>query len=182
MLETLTAPESRLTKHSETLERRREKFVGFIGKVHWRSKLSLETLILTINILDRCCAWRMASAKLSQFCMTALYIAKGYHGEKVEGENSMSMTNAESKIATSILKTLDYNLSYASPPAFMWRIAWGNVNDAQLQCVAEYLAEVTLSQPAFLAYRPSSIAAAAMFLARFMVGLGWVRSKPVSAG
>ncbi len=77
-----------------------------------------------------------------------------------------------------MLATLDYDLSYPNPMNFLRRISKADNYDIQSRTIGKYLMEISLLDHRLLSYRPSHLAAAAMYLARLILGRGeWV-SRP----
>src|SRR5699024_552488 len=74
-----------------------------------------------------------------------------------------------------ILSTLDYDLSYPNPMNFLRRISKADSYDVQSRTIGKYLMEICLLDHRFMLYRPSHVAAGAMYLTRLMLDRGeWV--------
>ena len=74
-----------------------------------------------------------------------------------------------------ILKTLDWNLSYPNPIHFLRRISKADEYNVHVRTMAKYLMEIQCLEWRLIAAPPSLVAAAAMWLARIMLGYtDWV--------
>ncbi|KLP05403.1 Uncharacterized protein LW94_3067 [Fusarium fujikuroi] len=82
-----------------------------------------------------------------------------------------------------ILSTLNYDLSYPNPMNFLRRVSKADNYDIQSRTIGKYLMEIGLLDHRFMAYRPSHIAAGAMYLARLMLDRGeWDETLSYYAG
>jgi transcription initiation factor TFIIIB Brf1 subunit/transcription initiation factor TFIIB len=71
-----------------------------------------------------------------------------------------------------VLTTLNYDLSYPNPMNFLRRVSKADNYDFQSRSIGKYLMEISLLDYRFMAYRPSHVAAGAMYLARLMLDRG----------
>lgn len=155
----------------------------WLVQVHTRFRMLPETLFLAINIIDRFLSNRMVSlAKLQLVGVTCLFIAA-----KVEEILTPACQNflfvADSSYTEGdilqaeryILKTLDWNLSYPNPIHFLRRISKADEYNVHVRTMAKYLMEIQCLEWRLIAAPPSLVAAAAMWLARIMLGYtDWV--------
>ncbi|EEY19001.1 G2/mitotic-specific cyclin-B [Verticillium alfalfae VaMs.102] len=82
-----------------------------------------------------------------------------------------------------LLSTLNYDLSYPNPMNFLRRISKADNYDIQCRTIGKYLTEISLLDHRFLAYRPSHVAAGAMYLARMILDRGeWDETIAYYAG
>lgn len=70
-----------------------------------------------------------------------------------------------------MLNTLEWNLSAPSPLHFLRRFSKAAGSDYSVHTLGKYMIETTLLDVNFLKFRPSEIAAAAIFLSRSMTGV-----------
>ncbi|KAL4245508.1 cyclin family protein [Abortiporus biennis] len=147
-------------------------------QVHSRFRLLPETLFLCVNIIDRFLSQRVVSlAKLQLVGITCMFIAA-----KVEEIVAPSATNflycADSSYSETdilqaeryVLKTIEWNMSYPSPINFLRRISKADDYNIQVRTVAKYLLEIQCLEWRLIAAPPSLIAAAAIWLARLILG------------
>jgi transcription initiation factor TFIIIB Brf1 subunit/transcription initiation factor TFIIB len=71
-----------------------------------------------------------------------------------------------------VLAALNYDLSYPNPMNFLRRISKADNYDIQTRTLGKYLLEIGCLDHRFLAYPPSQIAAASMYLARLVLERG----------
>jgi G2/mitotic-specific cyclin 1/2 len=152
-------------------------------QVHVRFRLLPETLFLCVNIIDRFLSARVVSlAKLQLVGVTCMFIAA-----KFEEICSPSVTHflmcadstyTESEILQAeryVLKTLDWNLSYPNPVHYLRRVSKADEYNVQVRTLAKYLLEIGCLEWRLIAAPPSLLAAAAIWLARFALGMEvWV--------
>lgn len=152
-------------------------------QVHSRFRLLPETLFLCVNIIDRFLSQRVVSlAKLQLVGITCMFIAA-----KVEEIVSPSAQNflycadssyTEAEILQAeryVLKTLDWNMSYPNPIHFLRRISKADDYNVQSRTIAKYLLEIQCLEWRLIAAPPSLMAAAAIWLARLILGfVDWV--------
>ena len=153
-------------------------------QVHSRFRLLPETLFLAVNIIDRFLSLRVVSlAKLQLVGITCLFIAA-----KVEeivapsAQNFLycadsSYTEAEILQAERyVLKTLEWNMSYPNPIHFLRRVSKADDYNVKSRTIAKYFLEIQCLEWRLIAAPPSLVAAAALWLARLVVGeVEWVR-------
>jgi G2/mitotic-specific cyclin 1/2 len=153
-------------------------------QVHTRFRLLPETLYLAVNIIDRFLSARVVSlAKLQLVGITCMFLAA-----KVEEIVAPSATNflycadssyTEAEILQAekyILKTLEWNMGYPNPIHFLRRVSKADEYNVQARTVAKYFLEIVCVEWRLIAAPPSLLAAASMWLARFVLGKeDWAR-------
>ncbi|EGO03573.1 hypothetical protein SERLA73DRAFT_165237 [Serpula lacrymans var. lacrymans S7.3] len=150
----------------------------WLVQVHVRFRLLPETLFLCVNLIDRFLSARVVSlAKLQLVGITCLFVAA-----KVEEIVAPSVAHflycadssyTETEILQAeryVLKTLDWNLSYPNPMHFLRRISKADEYDVKARTIAKYFLEIQCLEWRLLAAPPSLIAAAAIWLARLILG------------
>ncbi|KAH7926234.1 hypothetical protein BV22DRAFT_368310 [Leucogyrophana mollusca] len=152
--------------------------LDWLVQVHARFRLLPETLFLCVNIIDRFLSARVVSlAKLQLVGITCLFIAS-----KVEEIVAPSVSHflhcadssySESEILMAeryVLKTIDWNLGYPNPMHYLRRISKADEYDVKARTIGKYLLEVGTLEWRLLATPPSLVAAAAIWLARLILG------------
>ncbi|EGO18777.1 hypothetical protein SERLADRAFT_374878 [Serpula lacrymans var. lacrymans S7.9] len=126
----------------------------WLVQVHVRFRLLPETLFLCVNLIDRFLSARVVSlAKLEA--------------------NTLGPISLETEILQAecyVLKTLNWNLSYPSPMHFLRRISKADEYDVKARTIVKYFLEIQCLEWRLLAAPPSLIAAAAIWLARLILG------------
>ena len=183
-LEVKSIPNPQYMAHQDDLEwKTRGILVDWLIEVHTRFHLLPETLFLCINIIDRFLSEKVVQLdRLQLVGITAMFIASKFeevlspHVENFKRITDDGFSEAEILDAErAVLDTLNYDLSYPNPMNFLRRISKADNYDIQSRTIGKYLMEISLLDHRFMAYRPSHIAAGAMYLARLMLDRGeWV--------
>ena len=184
-LEESTMPNPDYMDHQANIEwHLRGVLVDWLIEVHTRFHLLPETIFLAINIIDRFLSCRVVELeKLQLVGITAMFIASKYeevlspHVQNFRHVADDGFTEEEIlKAERFVLTTLNYDLSYPNPMNFLRRISKADNYDIQTRTLGKYLLEISLLDHRFMAYQPSHIAAASMYLARLILDRGeWVR-------
>jgi G2/mitotic-specific cyclin 1/2 len=191
-LECGTIPNPNYMDHQDDLEwKTRGILVDWLIEVHTRFHLLPETLFLAINIIDRFLSEKVVQLdRLQLVGITAMFIASKYeevlspHVANFRHVADDGFTEAEILSAERfILSTLNYDLSYPNPMNFLRRISKADNYDIQSRTVGKYLMEISLLDHRFMAFRPSHVAAAAMYLSRLILDRGdWDETLSFYAG
>lgn len=183
-LECKTIPNPKYIEHQDELEwKTRGILIDWLIEVHTRFHLLPETLFLAVNIIDRFLSEKVVQLdRLQLVGITAMFIASKY--EEVLSPHITNFRHVaddgftESEILSAerfILSTLNYDLSYPNPMNFLRRISKADNYDIQSRTIGKYLMEISLLDHRFMPYRPSHVAAAAMYLSRLILKRGeWV--------
>ena len=186
-LETESSPNPLYMEHQDDLEwKTRGILVDWLIEVHTRFHLLPETLFLAINIIDRFLSEKVVQLdRLQLVGVTAMFIASKY--EEVLSPHVANFRHvaddgfSEAEILSAerfVLQTLGYNLSYPNPMNFLRRISKADNYDIQSRTIGKYLMEISLLDHRFMAYPPSHVAAASMYLSRLILDRGsWVSSR-----
>ncbi|KAI0183986.1 G2/mitotic-specific cyclin-B [Xylaria flabelliformis] len=190
-LECKTAPNPQYMDHQDDLTWRTRGILNdWLIEVHTRFHLLPETLFLCINIIDRFLSKKPVQLdRLQLVGVTAMFIASKY-----EEVLSPHVSNFKEIVATDedsddkkdhlfseemilsaeryMLAVLNYDLSYPNPMNFLRRISKADNYDIQTRTIGKYLMEISLLDQRFLKYRPSHVAAAAIYLARLIFDRG----------
>ena len=157
--------------------------VDWLIEVHTRFHLLPETLFLAINIIDRFLSVRIVELdRLQLVGVTAMFIASKYeevlspHVQNFKHVADDGFTEEEIlKAERFVLSGLNYDLSYPNPMNFLRRISKADNYDIQTRTLGKYLLEISLLDHRLIAYQPSHLAAASMYLARLILLRGeWV--------
>ncbi|KAK0628157.1 G2/M cyclins accumulate steadily during G2 and are abruptly destroyed at mitosis-like protein [Bombardia bombarda] len=191
-LECSSIPNPQYMSHQDDLEwKTRGILIDWLIEVHTRFHLLPETLFLAVNIIDRFLSEKVVQLdRLQLVGITAMFIASKY--EEVLSPHIANFRHvaddgfSESEILSAerfILSTLNYDLSYPNPMNFLRRISKADNYDIQSRTIAKYLMEISLLDHRFMAYRPSHIAAGAMYLSRLILDRGeWNETIEYYAG
>ncbi|KAF8649865.1 hypothetical protein AX16_005627 [Volvariella volvacea WC 439] len=155
--------------------------VDFLVEVHFTFRLRPETLYLTLNIVDRYVSRRIVYVKHYQLVgCAALWIAAKFEDakERVPTVQDLAQicqdTYEESafiQMEGHVLSTIQWTLGHPTAEAWLRTMCCGPVpEDAKVQHVARFLMEITLFYREFVKYPPSTIALAALTLARYLCG------------
>lgn len=181
VLEEATMPNPDYMDHQEHLEwHLRGVLVDWLIEVHTRFHLLPETMFLAINIIDRFLSVRIVELeKLQLVGITAMFIASKYeevlspHVQNFKHVADDGFTEEEIlKAERFVLAALNYDLSYPNPMNFLRRISKADNYDIQTRTLGKYLLEVSLVDHRFMAFHPSHIAAASMYLSRMILERG----------
>lgn len=183
-LEVNSIPNPQYMAHQDDLEwKTRAILVDWLIEVHTRFHLLPETLFLAVNIIDRFLSEKVVQLdRLQLVGITAMFIASKYeevlspHVENFRRIADDGFSEAEILSAERfVLSTLNYDLSYPNPMNFLRRVSKADNYDIQSRTIGKYLMEISLLDYRFMSYRPSNVAAGAMYLARMMLDRGeWV--------
>ncbi|WYZ42986.1 hypothetical protein EsH8_VI_000685 [Colletotrichum jinshuiense] len=180
-LECNSIPNPNYMEHQDDLEwKTRGILVDWLIEVHTRFHLLPETLFLAINIIDRFLSEKVVQLdRLQLVGITAMFIASKY--EEVLSPHVANFRHvaddgfSEAEILSAerfVLGALNYDLSYPNPMNFLRRISKADNYDIQCRTIGKYLMEISLLDHRFMAYRPSHVAAGAMYLARLILDRG----------
>ncbi|KAF8078450.1 cyclin [Lyophyllum atratum] len=155
--------------------------VDFLVEIHFTFRLRPETLYLTLNIVDRYVSRRIVYIKHYQLVgCAALWIAAKFEDakERVPTVQDLAQICRETyeesafiQMEGHVLSTIQWTLGHPTAEAWLRLMCCGPImEDPKVQHVARFLMEITLFYREFVTYTPSSIALAALTLARFLCG------------
>ncbi|KAI1386961.1 A/B/D/E cyclin [Hypoxylon trugodes] len=180
-LECKAVPNPQYIIHQDELEwKTRSILIDWMIEVHTRFHLLPETLFLATNIIDRFLSQKVVQLDRVQLVgITAMFIAAKYeevlspHVSNYRMVSDDGFSDAEILSAERfILETLNYDLSYPNPMNFLRRISKADDYDIQSRTIGKYLMEISIVDYRFLQFRPSHVAAGAMYLARMILDRG----------
>jgi len=165
-----------MSRQTDITTRMREILIDWLVEVHTKFKLRLETLYLTVNIIDRFLERRAVSrTKLQLVGCTAMLIASKY--EEIYAPEVRDFVYISDKAYTRdqilamesiMLNTLGFNLTVPSALRFGERFLKVAYASPETTSCAKYLMELTLQESKFLKFIPSTIAASSLRLALSM--------------
>ncbi|WWC59283.1 uncharacterized protein I303_101834 [Kwoniella dejecticola CBS 10117] len=180
-IEDQTMPDSDyMEKQAELQWKMRAILMDWLIEVHAKFRLLPETLFIATNLVDRFLSKRVISlVKFQLVGLTALFIAAKYEEVICPSiEHFLHMTDGGYdtdeilKAERYMLSTLSFDLSYPNPLNFLRRISKADGYDIQTRTVAKFLVEISCVDHDLLPYKPSLLAAAAMWLARLCLDRG----------
>ncbi|KAJ1917779.1 G2/mitotic-specific cyclin [Tieghemiomyces parasiticus] len=159
----------------------RGSLIDYVVSLHGKLRLQQDTLYLTVNLMDRYLSTRILHGTMLQLLVVAcLWIASKLEERKQRVPRLEELVYAGSgaydrpqlkRMEVEVMDTLKYALRHPSPELFLQRRALV-AGEADLTLnVARYLIEHSLYDVAFLAYLPSTVADAALTLARSLLGV-----------
>lgn len=160
-----------LDTQQQMTSKMRARLIDWIIAVHHKFKLLPETLYLTISIMDRFLEKvNVTKEKVQLVGLTAFFIACKY--EEIyppEILDFLKVCDAYSKneilkMEKTILKTLDFKLSYPLPLHFLRRFSKAANADQEIHTLAKYLMELGLLDYECSGWKPSLIAAVSLYL------------------
>lgn len=155
----------------------RKSLVQWIIKLHYRFRMTLETLYLTVNIVDRFLSSKpVSSTKIELIGATALFIAAKY--EEVHPPNMQQLiyccgdkfdANTVREAESYIITTLNFELNFAGPLSFLRRISKADLYDFQIRTFAKYFLEITLMDHRFIGSPMSWLAVGATYISKKLI-------------
>lgn len=163
-----------MKRQPDVNEKMRSILVDWLADVHWKFRFVPETLFLAVNFLDRYLeAERVVRTELQLVGIAALQLACKVE-ELVTPEarefvyvtdNAYSLQQFQ-EMEGRVLRGLDYALTAPTPLRFFERYSRIAQLSKESLCLGQYLLELSLLDVGMLRYKPSLVAAAAVYLAR----------------
>jgi G2/mitotic-specific cyclin 1/2 len=162
--------------------------VDWVLQVHARFQMLQETLFLSVNILDRFLSTRPISlSKLQLVGITSFFIAAKFEETYAPSVSEIAyLTDGQAsvddvlKAESYILKTIKWDLRCPGPMGWLRRGSKADDCEIKARTVAKYLLEIGCLERQLVATLPSLLAAAALWLARLVLGREeWVSRFPV---
>ncbi|KAF7830233.1 cyclin-A2-2-like isoform X1 [Senna tora] len=154
--------------------------IDWLIEVSDEYKLVPDTLYRTVNLIDRFLSKRLIQKRRLQLLgVTCMLIASKYEeicAPRVEDfcfiTDHTYPREEVLKMETEVLNILHFQLSVPTTKTFLRRYIQASQSSCKVPCaelefLANYLAELTLVEYSFLTFLPSLIAASAVFLARW---------------
>ncbi len=169
--------------------------VDWLVEVGEEYKLQTETLFLAVNYIDRFLSYvPVARAKLQLVGVACMLVASKFEDvhppavdEFVYISDNTYLRDEVLQMEGALLSRLEFNLSVVTAVPFLRRYARlaqvAAQADPTIAALASYLLELTLQEYAFLKYRPSERAAAALWLAMYTARLPcWTPAMEAATG
>jgi G2/mitotic-specific cyclin 2 len=178
-LQLATLPDPDYMNHQSEIDwEKRGILVDWVLQVHARFQMLQETLFLFINILDRFLSVRpVALSKLQLVGITCFFIASKFEETYAPSVKEIAyLTDGQSsvndvlKAERYILKTIEWDLRYPGPMGWLRRGSKADDCEFKARTVAKYLLEIGCLERRLVATLPSLLAAAALWLARLVLG------------
>ncbi|KAI4300917.1 hypothetical protein L6164_034243 [Bauhinia variegata] len=174
LVEHESRPHDYMDSQPEINERMRAILVDWLMDVQSKFDLSLETLYLTINIIDRFLAIKTVPRRELQLVgISAMLIASKYEEIWPPEVNDFvclsdrAYTHEQILVMEKIiLGKLEWTLTVPTPYVFLVRFIKASIPDQELENMVHFLSELGMMQYATIMYCPSMIAASAVFAAR----------------
>ncbi|KAF9946377.1 hypothetical protein BGZ70_003255 [Mortierella alpina] len=168
----------------------RQYYVNKLAGIHGRMQSNLETLFLAVNIFDRILSKKQLQPRRTHnnavMALTCLLIASKFEERNIYANIFMFIrftdffddqypdndidARAFRECEQDLLLMLDYRLGWPGPLSFLRRCSRVDESEFTARTIAKFVLEVILNHHAFLVYKPSIQAAAAMYIGRFMLG------------
>ncbi|CAL0310292.1 unnamed protein product [Lupinus luteus] len=167
-------PHQYMDSQPEINERMRAILVDWLIDVQTKFDLSLETLYLTINIVDRFLAVKTVLRRELQLVgVSAMLMASKYEEIWPPEVNDFvcltdrAYTHEQILVMEKIiLGKLEWTLTVPTTFVFLTRFIKASVPDQELENMGHFLSELGMMHYATLVYCPSMVAASAVFAAR----------------
>ncbi|XP_027351983.1 G2/mitotic-specific cyclin S13-7-like [Abrus precatorius] len=174
LVENESRPHDYIDSQPEINERMRAILIDWLMDVHSKFELSLETLYLTINIIDRFLAVKTVPRRELQLVgISAMLMASKYEEIWPPEVNDFvclsdrAYTHEQILVMEKIiLGNLEWILTVPTPFVFLVRFIKASVPDQELENMAHFLSELGMMHYATLMYCPSMVAASAVLAAR----------------
>jgi hypothetical protein len=173
-------------------EKMRAILVDWMVDVQVRFRLHTDTVFLAVNVMDRFLSRNHVTKKKFQLVgIAALFISSKYEEAIPPELNDFVLVSGSGiprdeirEMEQGILYAVDFNLSTPTPAYFLCRFSKASMSDIRMHTLSKYIAELALLEYKMLAFVPSMIAAAAVYISRRMTGASpyWVSSVLLRAG
>jgi hypothetical protein len=172
-----TLPVDYLDIQPELKPRHRDILVEWMCEVNLSLKMTSETLLSSVHLVDQVLSTRGVSRKKVQLLGAgAILIAAKF--EELRGPRVKDLeyiccnayTHEEFvEVERLILDQVGWDLAWASPLYFLRRWSKAAMSDSQTHTLSKYLLELSVTSSTLSSFRPSVLAASAVWLARRMV-------------
>ncbi|KAI0499394.1 hypothetical protein KFK09_020297 [Dendrobium nobile] len=167
-------PPNYMSTQFDINERMRAILIDWLIEVHYKFELVEETLFLTVNLIDRFLARQSVPRKKLQLVgVTAMLLACKYEEVMVPVVEDLIVISDRAytrdevlQMESSIVNTLQFNMSVPTPYMFMRRFLKAAQSDRQIELLSSYIIELCLVEYEMLKFRPSMLAAAAVYTAQ----------------
>lgn len=155
-------------------ERMRAILIDWLIEVHYKFELMDETLFMTVNLIDRFLEQQtILRKKLQLVGITALLLACKYEEVSVPVVEDLILISDKAYTRDEVLamekmmvNTLQFNMSVPTSYVFMRRFLKAAESDKKLELLSFFMIELCLVEYEMLKFRPSLLAAAAIYTAQ----------------
>eukprot|EP00761_Pharyngomonas_kirbyi_P012210 gb/GECH01012237.1/.p1 GENE.gb/GECH01012237.1/~~gb/GECH01012237.1/.p1 ORF type:complete len:387 (+),score=77.43 gb/GECH01012237.1/:1-1161(+) len=163
-----------MKKQTDLTSKMRAVLIDWLITVHHQFRLKLETIYLTVNIIDRFLSLKLISRnKLQLVGVTAMMLASKYEDifspevYDFVWVTDKSYTKSEIlRMERVMLAALDFNLTVPTVFPFIKRFLKVSSSDSRTEFLTQFFAETALLDTRMLKCLPSKIAAVSVYLAR----------------
>lgn len=159
-------------------QKMREILIDWLTDVHLKFDLMHETLFLMINLIDRFLSvvYTITRKDIQLVGLTAMLVAAKY--EEIWAPKVKDLITISNNVYTRgeflsmeklMLNKLRFNLAVPTPFVFMKRFLKAAQADTQLELLAFYLLELCLVEYEALKWKPSMLAASAIYMAQHIL-------------
>ncbi|KAM0869499.1 hypothetical protein ACQ4PT_040637 [Festuca glaucescens] len=174
-----------MSSQGDINEKMRAILIDWLIEVHYKFEFMDETLFLTVNIIDRFLEKEVVPRKKLQLVgMTAMLLACKYEEVSVPVVEDLVIISDRAytkgqvlEMEKWILNTLEFDMSVPTPYVFMRRFLKAADADRKLHLVSFFMLELCLVEYQMLKYRPSLLAAAAVYTAQRAISRCWQWTK-----
>ncbi|KAK6922505.1 Cyclin, C-terminal domain [Dillenia turbinata] len=162
-----------MSQQQDINERMRAILIDWLIEVHEKFDLMKETLFLTVNLVDRFLARQNVPRKKLQLVgLVAMLLACKYEevcvpiiGDLILISDKAYTRNEVIDMERTMLNTLQFNMSVATPYIFIKRFLKAAQSDKKLEILSLFMIELCLVEYEMLKFPPSLLAAAAIYVA-----------------
>ncbi|XP_058090643.1 G2/mitotic-specific cyclin-2-like isoform X4 [Magnolia sinica] len=163
-----------MSQQSDINEKMRAILIDWLIEVHYKFELMAETLFLTVNLIDRFLEHQtVVRKKLQLVGVTAMLLACKYEEVSIPVVEDLITISDRAYTRDEVLameklmiNTLQFNMSVPTPYVFMRRFLKAAQSDKTLELLSFFMIELCLVEYEMLKFRPSLLAAAAIYTAQ----------------
>ncbi|KAL6058303.1 Cyclin, Nterminal domain containing protein [Balamuthia mandrillaris] len=181
LMEKEARPESRplpdyMKYQTQLSSRMRGILVDWMVDVAFQFDFTSETMFLSVQLMDKFLSLKRVSREKMQLVgLTTLMLAAKFEELQVPYLKDFIWVSADAYTHNDILlmekiilRKLDFNLTVPTPLSFLRRFSKAARSDTHVHTLSKYLTEVSVCEYKMIRFRPSCIAAAAVYIARKM--------------
>lgn len=175
--ETFAIRENFLDKHKQINHKMRTILIDWINEVHYQFKLEIDTYHMTVSIIDRYLQLVTDTPKkeLQLVGVTAMFIASKYEELFPPEISDFAYITDDTykkkqilEMERQIVRVLDFHLGKPLPTHFLRRFSKAAKAADKNHLVAKYLIELASIDYGTAHYKPSEIAAAALYISLYL--------------
>ncbi|XP_077230178.1 G2/mitotic-specific cyclin-2-like isoform X1 [Tasmannia lanceolata] len=164
-----------MSHQNDINEKMRAILIDWVIEVHYKFELMDEALFLTVNLIDRFLERQEVLRKKVQLVgVTALLLACKYEEVSAPAVDNLILISDSGAYTRDevlameklMINTLQFNMSVPTPYVFMRRFLKAAESDKKLELMSFFMIELCLVEYKMLSFRPSLLAAAAIYTAQ----------------